>query len=118
MDLIPAIWRIDIEPDEFPSASASAATSWSGFVAMVALVRELRQRLADRLGMAGHPTWFVRFDADLERSEGRVDAVIEAHRGLIDELLAQNDPFGIHVHYHRWTIASTSPSPIMLTWTG
>src|SRR5215470_8344063 len=99
MDLIPAIWRIDIEPDEFPSAAAS---SWSGFVAMVTLLRELRQRLADRLGLDGHPTWFVRFDPDLERSEGRVDAVVDKHRGLIDELLAQDDSFGIHVHYHRW----------------
>jgi hypothetical protein len=98
--VIPAIWRIDIEPDEFPSASASS--SWSGFVAMVALLRELRQRLADRSGVAGHPTWFVRFDPDLERSYGRVDAVVDEHRGLIDELRAQHDPFGVHVHYHRW----------------
>ena len=100
MDLIPAIWRIDVEPDEFPSASAPS--SWSGFESMQTLVQELRQRLADRLGVVGHPTWFLRFDPDIGRAYGRVDAVFDQHRGLVDKLLAEGDPFGIHVHYHRW----------------
>jgi hypothetical protein len=70
MDLIPAIWRIDVEPDEFPSASAPS--SWSGFESIHTLVQALRQRLADRSGVAGHPTWFLRFDPDIGRSYGRV----------------------------------------------
>jgi len=100
MNPIPAIWRIDVEPDEIPPASAPRP--WNGFGAMVGLVRELRERLADRSGAAAHPRWFLRLDPDIERSYGRVDFAVDHHRGLVDELRAHGDPFGIHVHYHRW----------------
>lgn len=69
---------------------------------MAALVRVLRQRLADRSGVAGHPTWLLRLDPEIERSYGRADFVVNRYRGLVDELRAHGDPFGIHVHYYRW----------------
>lgn len=97
---IPTIWRIDVEPDEIPSGSGRA--SWSGFIAMDGLVKQLRQHLEDRSGSAVHPTWFLRLDPEIERSFGQVDFVVARNRGLIDELLAQGDRLGIHVHYYRW----------------
>jgi hypothetical protein len=100
MKPIPAIWRIDVEPDDFPSSSDRA--SWSGFVAMDTLVRQLRQQLEDRSGCAVHPTWFLRLDPEIGRSFGEVDFVVTRYRSLIDRLLAHGDPLGIHVHYYRW----------------
>jgi hypothetical protein len=100
VELIPAIWRIDIEPDEH--RPGPDRTPWHGFVTMVGLVEELRQRLADRSGAAVHPTWFLRLDPDIERCFGRADFVVDRYRGLMDQLRAQGDPLGIHVHFYRW----------------
>jgi hypothetical protein len=60
------------------------------------------QRWSPAFRAAAHPTWFLRLDPDIERSYGRVDFAVDHHRGLVDELRAHGDPFGIHVHYHRW----------------
>jgi hypothetical protein len=100
MNPIPAVWRIDVEPDEF--SSGGAPEPWTGFGAMVGLVRDVRRRLADRSGAGAHPTWFLRLDPDIGRAYGRVDFAFDHHRGLVDELRTHGDPFGIHVHYHRW----------------
>jgi hypothetical protein len=100
MGPIPAVWRIDVEPDEFPLPSSPG--SWSGFVTMSELVRELRPRLADRSGIVGHPTWFFRFDPEIARAYGRTDFVVDRYQGLVDELRAHGDPLGIHIHYYRW----------------
>jgi hypothetical protein len=100
MNWIPAVWRIDVEPDEFQYSGSRGR--WTGFSTMVRLVGELRRRLADRSGAAGHPTWFFRLDPDIGRVYGRVDFAVERHRELVDELHAHGDPFGIHVHFHRW----------------
>jgi len=100
MNSIPAIWRIDVEPDEIQCGGSRG--SWSGFKAMAQLVRELRPRLADRSGAVGHPTWFFRLDPDIGRAYGRVDFAVDHHREIVNELRGHGDPFGIHVHYHRW----------------
>jgi hypothetical protein len=102
MKPIPAIWRIDIEPDGHEVRPDSNPPPWHGFVAMAALVEELRPRLADRTGAEGHPTWFLRLDPNIERCFGQADFVVERYRGLMDQLLAHGDPLGIHVHCHRW----------------
>jgi hypothetical protein len=100
MKPIPAIWRIDIEPDDFQPGSG--LPPWSGFVTMAQLVERLRRPLADRSGAAVHPTWFLRLDPDIERCYGRTDFVVDHYRAQIDQLRVQGDPFGIHVHYYRW----------------
>ena len=100
MKPIPAIWRIDVEPDDVPSSSDRF--SWNGFIAMDGLVKQLRPLLEDRFGYAVHPTWLLRLDPEIGRSFGQVDFVVARYRGLIDELIAHGDPLGIHVHYYRW----------------
>jgi hypothetical protein len=100
MKPIPAIWRIDVEPDEIPSSSD--CFSWNGFIAMDGLVKQLRQLLEDRSGCAVHPTWRLRLDPEIGRSFGQVDFVVARYRGLVDEIIAHGDPLGIHVHYYRW----------------
>jgi hypothetical protein len=102
MKPIPAIWRIDVEPDESDIRPEPTPPPWHGFSAMVSLVEELRPRLADRAGAAAHPTWFLRLDPNIEHCFGQADFVVERHRGLMDRLLAHGDPLGIHVHCHRW----------------
>lgn len=97
---IPAIWRIDVEPDEYQPGCG--LPPWSGFFALADLVERLRQPLADRSGAAFRPTWFLRLDPDIERCYGRADFVVDHYRAQFDQLRAQGDPFGIHVHYYRW----------------
>ena len=97
---IPAIWRIDVEPDEFQPGPG--LPPWTGFVAMAELVAQLRGRLADLSGTAVHPSWLLRLDPDIERAYGRADFAVEQYGRLIDELRAQGDPLGIHVHFYRW----------------
>jgi len=102
MKPIPAIWRIDVEPDEHEVRPDPNPPPWHGFVAMAALVEELRPRLADRAGAEVHPTWLLRLDPNIERCFGQADFVVARYRGLMDQLLAHGDPLGIHVHCHRW----------------
>ena len=100
MKPIPAIWRIDVEPDD--PQPGSGLPPWTGFVAMADLVERLRRPLSDRSGAPVHPTWFLRLDPDIERCYGRADFVVNHYRAEISRLLAHVDPFGIHVHYYRW----------------
>jgi hypothetical protein len=97
---IPAVLRIDIEPDDHQSATNEG--SWDGFVALAAIVDQLRQRLADQSGYAAHPTWMLRFDPDIGRCFGRPDDVVRRHVALFNRLIDCQDPLGIHVHAHRW----------------
>jgi len=97
---IPAIWRIDVEPDEFENEVGEGP--WTGFLATVELAEELRKRLADRSGHPVRPAWFVRFDPDIERCFGSLDYVVRRHGAEIDRLRGHGDPLGIHVHAGRW----------------
>jgi hypothetical protein len=49
---IPAVWRIDVEPDEHQPDVRQKP--WQGFVSIAALVEKLRERLASRSGHAVH----------------------------------------------------------------
>jgi len=100
MHSIPAVWRIDIEPDDFQPGSESAR--WDGFVTMAKLLEQLRGPLGDRSGVPVHPTWFIRLDPDIERCFGRTDFIVHRNREDIDRLLAHGDPMGIHTHFYRW----------------
>ena len=97
---IPAIWRIDVEPDDHQHANGSSA--WSGFAAQIEMMETLRPRLEDRCGLPVRPTWMFRLDPDIERGFGRADFVLERHRAEIDRLRRHGDPLGIHVHAYRW----------------
>jgi hypothetical protein len=100
---IPAIWRIDVEPDEIQDRPGEK--SWDGFSAMADLVDGLRDRLAERSGYAPRPSWFLRLDPDIERRFGRLDFVARRHAGVLDKLVGRSDPLGIHVHAYRWDAA-------------
>jgi len=102
MDPIPAVWRIDIEPDEFEVGPGQPP--WTGFVTMASLVQSLRGRLEDLGGMPLCLSWFPRFDPEIGRSYGQVDFVFDRYRALFDELLEARDVFGTHVHYYRWDL--------------
>lgn len=97
---IPAIWRIDVEPDEFQPAVGAKA--WEGFVATEELVGRLRISLKARSGQTVHPMWMLRLDPDVERCFGRADFVIHRHREQFDRIRAHADPMGLHVHPYRW----------------
>jgi len=97
---IPAVWRIDIEPDDFKPGPGQPP--WNGFATMVGLIRDLRRRVEDLAGAAVRPTWFIRFDPDIERAYGQADYVFDRYAALFDELRSAGDTFGIHVHYYRW----------------
>jgi hypothetical protein len=86
MRAIPAVWRIDVEPDEHQPEVGQKP--WEGFVSIATLVEELRERLASRSGHAVHPTWFLRLDPDIERCFGQVDFVVRRHAELFDRLIA------------------------------
>ena len=98
--LIPAVWRIDIEPDE--SQTPVGQKPWEGFVAAVERVEWLVDRLSDRSGHAVRPTWLLRMDPDIERCFGQADFAVRRHHDLFDRLLRRGDPLGIHVHAYRW----------------
>jgi len=97
---IPAVWRIDVEPDEHQPEVGQ--NPWQGFVSIATLAEELRERLASRSGHAVHPTWFLRLDPDIERCFGRADFVVRRHNELFDRLIGHGDPLGIHVHPYQW----------------
>ena len=100
MDPIPVIWRTDSEPDDFQPRSGRPP--WAGFLAVADLVERLRGPVADRSGAPLRPTWFLRFDPDIERCYGRADFAWDHYRAQIDGFRAHGDPLGIHVHYYRW----------------
>jgi hypothetical protein len=100
MRAIPAVWRIDVEPDDF--VPGPTAPPWTGFEALAAFIEEMRGRLSDLSGSPFHPTWFFRLDPDVERWYGRADFVVERYGSLIDRLRTHGDPLGVHVHYYRW----------------
>jgi hypothetical protein len=97
---VPAVWRIDVEPDEFQPGVA--ATTWSGFEASVRLVDQMRAALSRATAGPFRPTWFFRLDPDIKRCFGRADYVLVRHRELVHRLRDQGDPLGIHVHPYRW----------------
>lgn len=97
---IPAVWRIDVEPDQHQPRAGQDA--WDGFVATVALVSDVRRRLETRSGRVVRPTWLLRMDPDIERCFGHADFVVRRHTALFDQLTATNDPLGVHVHHYRW----------------
>ena len=97
---IPAIWRIDVEPDEFQPAVG--AKPWLGLEATCELVDRLRVSLRQRSGQPVHPTWLLRLDPDVGRCFGRTDFVVHEHRARFDEIRAHGDPLGLHVHPYRW----------------
>ncbi len=99
---IPAVWRIDVEPDQHQPRIGEGA--WDGFVETVALVTELRERLERHSGHIAQPTWLLRMDPDIERCFGQADFVVRRHAALIDRLVAHGDPLGIHVHHYRWDV--------------
>jgi hypothetical protein len=103
MEPIPAVWRIDVEPDEVQSGSGPAP--WSRFVAMAGLVRQMRRRLEDCGGAEVRFSWLPRFDPEIGRAFGEVDFVADRYRALFDELRSHGDPLGIHVHYPHHLIA-------------
>jgi hypothetical protein len=97
---IPAVWRIDVEPDEHQPEVGQKP--WRGFISIASLAEELRERLTSRSGHAPHLTWFLRLDPDIERCFGRVDFVVHRHSDIFDRLIRHGDPLGIHVHTYRW----------------
>jgi hypothetical protein len=97
---IPAVWRIDVEPDEHRPPVAEKP--WEGFADMFSRVETLSRRLEEKSGRSVRPTWLLRMDPDIERCFGRADFVIHRHGELIDRLQVRNHPVGIHVHYYRW----------------
>ena len=100
MKPIPTILRLDVEPDEFEPGPDRPP--WTGFVAMVDLIERLRAPLAGRSCVAVHPTWFFRFDPDIERLYGRSDFVVDTYGAQIDQLRTHGDQFGINPHHYRW----------------
>ena len=62
MKSIPAIWRIDIEPDDFQPKSG--LPPWTGFVTMADLEQQLRSRLAASIEQGG----FFVTDAVVDRA--------------------------------------------------
>src|SRR4051794_5360372 len=95
---IPAIWRIDVEPDDFQPGKDSPP--WTGFVAMSELVERLRPQLSAQSGTFLHRRWFLRDDPDIGRCYGRADYVFDNCRALIDRIRCRDDSFGIRVHFY------------------
>jgi len=100
MKPIPAIWRIDVEPDDIQPGHG--LPPWNGFVDTARLVERLRAPLAELSGAPVNPSWFLRLDPDVERCYGRADFVAQEYGSIIDTLRARGDSLGIHVHFFRW----------------
>src|SRR3954469_16569473 len=98
--LIPAVLSIDVEPDE--SEPGIGPRPWTGFTSLVEFIDGLRPLLAERSGVAPHPTWFFRMDPVIEACYGRPDFGVHNHRSTVDQLLERGDPMAIHVHAQRW----------------
>jgi hypothetical protein len=98
--MIPAFLCIDVEPDE--SAPDVAPRPWSGFASIVDFIERLREPLAERSGVAPHPTWFFRMDPVIETCFGSTDFAVQRHRGEVERILTSGDPLAIHVHPQRW----------------
>jgi hypothetical protein len=97
---IPAILRIDVEPDDF--VPGPDAPPWTGFMAMAEFIERSRDDWSSLSGSPVHPTWFFRLDPDVERWYGRPDFAVREYGALVDRLRERGDFFGIHVHYYRW----------------
>jgi hypothetical protein len=98
--IIPAVWRIDIEPDRFEARQSREP--WHGFISVARLVETLRMQLAEQSGYPVRPTWFLRLDPHIEYCYGSVDFVVTQHEALLDRIIALKEPLGIHVHPYRW----------------
>jgi hypothetical protein len=99
---IPTILRVDVEPDEHQPTGGERP--WDGFVSMMGMLRTLRQRLGAVSGHAIKPTWMIRLDPDIARAFGRPDFPVHRHPTLFDEILAERDALGVHVHPLRWDV--------------
>lgn len=97
--MIPALWCIDVEPDDFEPRDANAP--WAGFADMVALVDAVRAPLEERSDRAVHLTWLFRMDPMIEQVYGRSDYAVAAHRDLVEAIVECGDGLGIHVHPYR-----------------
>src|SRR5438105_7409541 len=98
--MIPAFLSIDAEPNE--RSPVIGHHPWTGFESLVEFFDGLRSPLAERSGVAPHPTWFFRMDPVIERCFGRADFGVHNHRASVDRLLERGDYPAIHVHAHRW----------------
>lgn len=99
-EMIPAILRLDIEPDDFDPADERC--SWLGLRDLFDLVEKYRPILEDRAGASFNPSWFVRVDPDVERCWGHADHVIRTYPDVFEQIAAHGDSMGLHVHPLRW----------------
>ena len=98
---VPAVLRIDVEPDDFQLRGQGSVDSWSGFHHCVKLVEHLRTVFGNR-HTAFNPTWLFRMDPEIERIFGRGDFITRSFQKTVRRLEANGDVMGIHVHPYRW----------------
>ncbi len=96
---LPAAVCIDVEPDGREVDLTDP--TWHGFERIVALLPELRERLAAVTAAPVRLSWFVRADSQIEGACGSPAWALERFAPLWAELLEQGDEVGLHVHAWR-----------------
>jgi hypothetical protein len=98
---IPLVMCIDVEPD-LRVFEEGQASPWTGFEQAVESASNLRTVLRELTGGPVAFTWFLRMDPQIEEAYGSAAWAAETYRDVIDELVAQGDEIGLHVHLFRW----------------
>ena len=98
---IPIVLCVDVEPDE-RLVDRRRAADWAGFEKLFARFNTLRQRLADRYGVAIRVSWSLRMDPQIRDTYGDASWAAEHYAQPIAEALRWGDEIGLHVHAYRW----------------
>lgn len=99
MAAIPFILSIHIEPEE--RLVKTTHVGWPGFLNLSDYLRANRRRLEDATGHPVRFTWSLRLDPQIAHAFGRADWILKRHGAVLEQLMADGDSIGIHVHTWR-----------------
>lgn len=98
---IPVLVNFDIEPDP-REIVPGRLDRWAGFERLVAIIRDVRPRLADATSRPVHFNWYLRMDEQIQLGYGDAAWVAHEYAEELAELRTAGDLFGVHVHAWRW----------------
>jgi hypothetical protein len=106
MTRIPVLFCCDAEPEDRNTARHASA-DWPGVEELAAWCQAKRPALEKATGRPAHFNWFIRFDPQVEMAYGSATWAVDRYRATWDQLRAEGDELGVHVHMYRWDDGAT-----------
>jgi hypothetical protein len=99
---LPFVFRVDVEPD-LRLVDRFRPVPWSGFERGVRALQSLRERARAATGSPARFTWLARMDPQVGDTYGNLEWAAEHYSSNFEDIAAQGDAIGLHVHTQRWT---------------